>query len=52
MLRLCPLVPYNAFNYLMGVTAVSFAHYAIGGTGMIPATIVYVFIGTTLGSIT
>lgn len=52
LLRLCPLVPFNAFNYAMGITAVSFFDYAIGGFGMIPGTIVYVFIGTTLGSIT
>lgn len=52
LLRLCPLVPYNAFNYAMGITAVSFFDYAVGGLGMIPGTIVYVFIGTTLGSIT
>merc|ERR1719232_1426227 len=36
----------------MGVTGVSFINYAIGGVGMIPGTVVYVFIGTTLGSIT
>ena len=52
LLRLCPLVPFNAFNYAMGITAVSFFHFALGGVGMIPGTIVYVFVGTTLGSIT
>ena len=52
LLRLCPLVPFNAFNYLMGVTGVSFFNYAVGGVGMIPATVVYVFAGTTLGTIT
>ena len=51
LLRLCPLIPYNAFNYVMGVTAVSFKHYVIGGFGMIPGTIVYVFVGTTIGNI-
>ena len=52
MLRLCPLVPFNAFNYAMGITAVKFWDYAIGGIGMIPGTVLYVFVGTTLGSIT
>jgi len=52
LLRLCPLVPFNAFNYCMGVTGVKFRDYAIGGIGMIPGTIVYVFVGTTISSIT
>ena len=52
LLRLCPLVPYNAFNYIMGITSVSLFAYAVGNFGMLPATIVYVFIGTTVGSLT
>ena len=51
LLRLCPLVPYNAFNYMMGITGVKFWDYAIGGFGMIPGTVVYVFIGTTVSNI-
>ena len=51
LLRLCPLIPFNAFNYIMGVTSVKFKDYALGGLGMIPGTIVYVFVGTTIGNI-
>ena len=51
LLRLCPLIPFTAFNYVIGITSVKFLDYAIGGFGMIPGTIVYVFIGTTIGSI-
>ena len=51
LLRFCPLIPYNAFNYIMGVTSVTFKAYAIGGVGMIPGTAVYVFVGTTIGNI-
>lgn len=35
----------------MGITSVTFFDYAIGGLGMIPGCIVYVFVGTTIGSI-
>ena len=51
LLRLCPLVPFTYFNYVMGITSVSFFDYAVGSIGMIPGTIVYVFVGTTIGSI-
>ena len=51
LLRLCPLVPFTVFNYVMGITGVSFFDYAVGGLGMLPGTLVYVFVGTTVGSI-
>ena len=52
LLRLCPLVPYNVFNYAISITAVSFKDYAIGGIGMLPMVLMDIFIGTTLGSLT
>ena len=51
LMRLCPLIPYNAYNYILGVTSVKFVDFALGGFGMIPGALVYVFIGTTIGSI-
>ena len=35
----------------MGITAITLKDYSIGGLGMIPGTIVYVYLGTTLGNI-
>mmetsp|Transcript_29253 Transcript_29253/g.38965 ORF Transcript_29253/g.38965 Transcript_29253/m.38965 type:complete len:113 (+) Transcript_29253:246-584(+) len=51
LMRLCPLIPYNAYNYILGITSVSLRDFAIGGFGMLPGTFLYVFIGTTIGSI-
>ena len=52
MLRLCPLMPFNATNYAMGLTAITFWDFALGGFGMIPVMTVDIFVGTTLGSLT
>ena len=35
LLRLCPLVPFNALNYAMGATSISFKEYAIGSIGVL-----------------
>ena len=50
-MRLCPLIPYNAYNYVLGITSVTLQDFALGGLGMLPGCFVYVFIGTTIGSI-
>ena len=52
MLRLCALVPYNVFNYAISITAVSIRDYTLGGIGMVPLLMAYVFAGTTVGSLT
>jgi uncharacterized membrane protein YdjX (TVP38/TMEM64 family) len=45
--RLSPLLPYNVLNYLFGLTAVRFRDYALGSwLGMLPATVLYVYIGS------
>ena len=51
LIRLCPVIPFNMLNYLMGITDIKFKDYLIGSVGMIPGTIVYVFVGTTISSI-
>ncbi len=44
--RLSPIFPFNLLNYLFGVTQVSIKDYIFGSLGMIPATVVYVYIGS------
>lgn len=44
--RLSPLFPFNLLNYAYGITGVSLKDYTIGSIGMIPGTILYVYIGS------
>ncbi|WP_293126338.1 TVP38/TMEM64 family protein [Okeania sp. SIO1I7] len=50
--RLCPLFPFNLLNYAFGVMQVSLKDYILGSLGMIPGTIMYVYIGSIAGDIT
>src|SRR6058998_2528869 len=48
LLRLSPIIPFNLSNYFYGLTAVKFWPYVLASwIGMMPATFLYVFIGTT-----
>ena len=38
-------------NYALGSTTVNFKDYVIGTLGMLPASVVYVFIGTTISDL-
>ena len=50
--RLSPIFPFNLLNYAYGLTKVSFWHYALASwIGMIPGTIMYVYIGSAIGSL-
>ncbi|BAZ87619.1 hypothetical protein NIES806_38490 [Dolichospermum compactum NIES-806] len=49
--RLSPLFPFNLLNYALGVTSVSFKDYLLGSVGMIPGTIMYVYIGYLAGDL-
>ncbi|MEW6495506.1 MAG: TVP38/TMEM64 family protein [Cyanobacteriota bacterium] len=49
--RLSPLFPFNLLNYAYGITGVSLKDYVIGSVGMIPGTIMYVYIGSLAGSL-
>lgn len=49
--RLSPIFPFNLLNYAFGVTQVSLKDYFLGSVGMIPGTILYVYIGSLAGSL-
>ncbi|HYW21129.1 MAG TPA: TVP38/TMEM64 family protein [Nodularia sp. (in: cyanobacteria)] len=49
--RLSPIFPFNLLNYAYGVTQVSLKDYFLGSVGMIPGTIMYVYIGSLAGNI-
>ena len=46
LLRLSPLIPFNASNYFYGVTAIKFWPYVVASAcGMLPGTLLYVYLG-------
>lgn len=49
--RLSPIFPFNLLNYAFGVTCVSLKDYFIGSLGMIPGTVMYVYLGSLAGDI-
>jgi uncharacterized membrane protein YdjX (TVP38/TMEM64 family) len=50
--RLSPVFPFNLLNYALGVTQVSLRDYVLGSLGMIPATVMYVYIGSLARDLT
>jgi len=47
LLRLSPLIPYNALDYISGVTSISLRDYTIALLGMLPGIIMLCSIGAT-----
>ena len=46
LLRLSPLIPFNASNYFYGITKVGFWPYVLASAGgMLPGTLLYVYLG-------
>jgi uncharacterized membrane protein YdjX (TVP38/TMEM64 family) len=50
--RLSPIFPFNLLNYAFGVTQVSLKDYILGSVGMLPGTILYVYLGSLAGDVT
>lgn len=51
LLRLSPVFPFNFLNYALGLTRVSFRDYLLASLGMIPGTLLYVYLGTVAGTV-
>ncbi|NEO01638.1 MAG: TVP38/TMEM64 family protein, partial [Moorea sp. SIO3I7] len=49
--RLSPVFPFNLLNYAYGLTGVSLKDYVLGSIGMIPGTVMYVYIGSLAGDL-
>lgn len=51
LMRLSPLLPFNALNYALGISKVGFVPYVLGSVGMIPGTLLYVYYGKVAGDL-
>jgi uncharacterized membrane protein YdjX (TVP38/TMEM64 family) len=49
LLRLSPIFPFNLLNYGLGLTRVRLLDYVIAGIGMLPGTLLYVYLGSAAG---
>jgi uncharacterized membrane protein YdjX (TVP38/TMEM64 family) len=50
--RLSPIFPFNLLNYAFGLTNVSLKDYFLASwIGMLPGTILYVYVGSLIGSL-
>jgi pyruvate/2-oxoglutarate dehydrogenase complex dihydrolipoamide dehydrogenase (E3) component/uncharacterized membrane protein YdjX (TVP38/TMEM64 family) len=51
--RLSPAFPFSLLNYAYGLTTVGFRDYVVGSlVGMVPGTLMYVYLGSLLTSVT
>lgn len=51
LLRLSPVIPFNALNYCLGITGVSLPAFVLGSVGMLPGTVAYVYLGSLLSDV-
>jgi uncharacterized membrane protein YdjX (TVP38/TMEM64 family) len=49
LLRMSPIFPFSLLNYALGLTSVRFVDYAIACLGMLPGTVLYVYLGSLAG---
>lgn len=51
LLRLSPVFPFNLLNYALGLTQVTLVDYLIASLGMLPGTLLYVYLGKLGGDV-
>ncbi|MEM9907582.1 MAG: TVP38/TMEM64 family protein [Cyanobacteria bacterium P01_D01_bin.44] len=51
LIRLSPAFPFNLLNYALGLTKVSLKDYVFGTVGILPGTIMYVYLGSLAGNL-
>lgn len=51
LLRLSPAFPFNLLNYSLGLSQISLKDYVIGSVGILPGTIMYVYLGSLVGNL-
>lgn len=52
LLRLSPVFPFSLLNYAFGLTRLRTSQYVLGSfVGMLPGTILYVYLGSTIGDL-
>lgn len=52
LLRLSPLIPFAALDYLLGISSITMWNYLVALVAILPATIVYTALGATASSLT
>ena len=53
LVRLSPIFPFSIVNYAFGLTRAKLSHYVLGSfVGMLPGTLMYVYLGAAVGDIT
>ncbi len=51
LLRLTPVIPFNLLNYALGLTQVRLVDTLIASVGMLPGTLLYVYLGKVAGEV-
>ncbi|MBW4482378.1 MAG: TVP38/TMEM64 family protein [Tildeniella torsiva UHER 1998/13D] len=51
LLRLSPVFPFNLLNYSLGLSQISLKDYVVGTVGILPGTIMYVYLGSLVGTL-